>query len=155
MAHTQPQHETIDPSKYTHILPSTGKGLGLFAHTPIPSSTRIISEVPILQLREGYTAPQYLFPAINTIAKNAERYPLIREKYGGFMNLGYVLEEEGDDAVVARVNQNGFEVPGEEGELGCLVVCIQAARINHSCEPNAVGNMNWLTNCFTVQGMCA
>jgi hypothetical protein len=153
MANTSPQHQTIDPSTYIELRPSPLSGSGLFAHYPITSSTRIISEVPILQLREGFTSPQYLFPALNTIAKNAEKFPAIREKYEQFLDLGFTLEEEGDDEVIARVNQNAYQVEGEEGELGCLVLGLVSARINHSCEPNAVGNMNWLSNCFTVQGM--
>jgi hypothetical protein len=153
MAHTSPQYETIDPYNFIELRPSPGKGEGLFAHRLIPCSTRIISEVPILQLREGFTSAQYLFPALNTIAKNAERFPAIKEKYEAFMALGFVLEKEDDDELITRVNQNSYHVEGEEGELGCLVLGLMSARINHSCEPNAVGNMNWLSNCFTIQGM--
>ena len=67
------------------------------------------------------------------------------------------MQHEDDDEMIAIFNQNAYDVGGEDnGEgssPGCAMLALTAAKINHSCEPNAVGNMNWLTNCYTVQGV--
>lgn len=113
-------------------------GKGMFATRNIDPYTRIISEVPSIDLRTGWLSEANLKLAFDALPN---------DRKAAIMDLSFVATKENASPLTMIFDQNAMDA-----RVG-RVLCPTVARFNHSCLPNAFGNMNWLTNCYTIQAL--
>lgn len=115
------------PALYV-IKASPGKGLGMFATEDIQKGTRILAENPFFTLTERPVVSSSDPYAPNDISQAFDR--LSDNKIRKFMSL-HCPKRPGCSVIVNIYEANCFEM----GSGTCI--CLDAARINHSCVPNA------------------
>ncbi|KAG9233773.1 hypothetical protein BJ875DRAFT_484830 [Amylocarpus encephaloides] len=121
----------------TFIYESPGKGYGIFAAKEIIKGTRIINEVPLIRLATGASTFQDLQIAWEMVPHHRSHE---------VVNLSFTAHSEGPQQNLHWIfEQNAYNGVDER------ILVVKAARINHSCRPNAFGRINELTNAFTVQ----
>ncbi|KAF6228968.1 hypothetical protein HO133_007081 [Letharia lupina] len=118
----------IERSTLYLIKASPGKGLGMFAAKDIRKGTRILAEKPFFSLTERPVvswsdpyAPNDIFEAFDSLPASEK-----------FKFMGLHCPERPDCSLRFSIYEaNCFEM----GSGTCI--CLDAARINHSCIPNA------------------
>lgn len=167
----------LHPSLTTLPLPS--RGTGTLALSPLAPGTRLIADAPVLgattrqQLNHSVLAPALLatytsLPTatrarVRDLAADAAALDRWREIFmkeedavrgwgdrPAADTSGLGVEEKA--RVMAAWGVNCFAVPGGEGEW-TAVVAPGAARVNHSCVPNAAWAWNGAVGRITVQAI--
>ncbi|KAF4439491.1 SET domain protein [Fusarium austroafricanum] len=101
-----------------------GKGKGLIATSKIPKGARIISEPPLFKVsRENLTADE----------TNAELAKLSNAQRSAFYSLQNSWPGLGPEVGIVRTNAKSCGLGAKKGGI-----FLEAARINHSCAPNAM-----------------
>ncbi|CAG8957140.1 hypothetical protein HYFRA_00009341 [Hymenoscyphus fraxineus] len=122
---------------YIRLGDTRRTGKGIFANQDIPKFTRIICEVPTIDLRKKYLSTANVKVAFESLPANRK---------SAVMDLHFDFSDSENATPLSLIfDQNAMDT--DRGR----VLCTTVARINHSCLPNAMGNMNWLTHCYTVQ----
>lgn len=130
-----------------------GKGMGLRATEPIPKGTRIISDKPLIIFEyddESCTMKEYLGVIGLKLTKLREKY---RAAYRAFMSLANIYTTgdeklELKEAGIARTSSILLSInPHRHG------VFENAARLNHSCSPNAYYHWNETIGRLTVHAV--
>ena len=134
----------VEASALYLIKGSPGKGLGMFAVKDIPKGTRILAETPFFTLAKS---PKLFWSDPNTsndISQAFERLPAGEQiKY-----MGLHCPKRTDCSILISIYEaNCYEM----GSGSCI--CLDAARINHSCVPNAHYSWNDSTKCITVHAI--
>lgn len=173
------QMATISP--FLHTTPLPGRGLGTLATAPMPRGTRLIADPPVLAATAREMLNEDVLRA-RVVAAYAALDDAQRDRVRGLAADPAALARwrrvfEGEEAVArgwgaegaghvgglgveekAHVmgawNTNCFGVgPGESREGWVAVVAPSAARLNHSCRPNAVFAWNDAVGAITVQAI--
>ncbi|KAL6908279.1 hypothetical protein GGI43DRAFT_379144 [Trichoderma evansii] len=127
-AATQVRHRSL----YT-IQPIPGKGHGLIATTKILKGTRILSELPLFKISYAESDRQALTEHIAKALKDLDE-----TKQRAFLDLQNVYGLD-DGPILGIARSNVIPLGPEAPEGG---IFLEAARINHSCRPNAYKSWN-------------
>ncbi|PON29320.1 set-domain histone methyltransferase-6 [Trichoderma gamsii] len=127
------------------IQPIPGKGLGLIATKDIPKGTRILSELPLFKVSPGESNRQILTDHITKALKDLDK-----EKQRAFLDLPNVYGLD-DGPFLGITRSNAMPLGPDAPQAGLF---LDAARINHSCRPNA--HKSWNANIvrLTVHALC-
>ncbi|KAL7927484.1 hypothetical protein ACQKWADRAFT_276861 [Trichoderma austrokoningii] len=131
-------------SLYT-IQPVPGMGLGLIATKNIPKGARILSELPLFTpvcgLLDGEAFINHISNALKDLGEDKER---------AFLNLHNAYGTD-DDPLRGIAQSNMLPLGHDTLDYGLFLT---AARINHSCRPNAHKSWNDNIGRLTVHAVC-
>ncbi|KAL1849399.1 SET domain-containing protein 5 [Diaporthe australafricana] len=124
------------------------KGFGVFATRPIARGTRILAEKPLLSItnkdpsvlavasRLSHGDRQRLLSLSTNDAKRESLLRLAAAAWESFPSLTSITQNR---ELLNIFYNNNFSIAGSSGERA---IFLTVARINHSCVPNAQGNVN-------------
>ena len=134
----------VEASALYVIKESPGKGLGMFAAKDIPKGTRRLAEAPFFTLADCPELSWSQPDKPNDISEAFDRLPAHEQsKY-----MGLHCPKRTDCSILISIYEaNCYEM----GSGSCI--CLDAARINHSCVPNAHYSWNDSTKRITVHAI--
>jgi len=139
--------EQIQPHSATALYtvrPSPSKGLGAFATAPIPSGSLILAEPPtIILMQEAHAIRDADIEATLPTLSEAQRT--------AFAALS-APPTQYQSELLRKFMGNSMSPAGLPGTT-CL--CLQIARFNHSCDPNAEMAWNPFTGSFNLYAIRA
>lgn len=134
------------------LVPITGKGMGLRATVPIPKGTRIMGDKALItfDLDEAEsTLANYIDTVWPKVAKLKEKH---RASYNLYMTLANIYPDDGKienkEAGIARTSSILLQTNPDRH-----AVFPNAARLNHSCNPNAYYSWNEAIGRLTVHAV--
>ncbi len=146
---TNDQHGGQEPDVYK-VIPSPGKGLGMFATRDIEQGERILEDGVLFIVPEGLSKEE----TIDCVTSAYGSLPPHRK--GAFLGLHNPDPSNLALHLLNRYYANAFEL-SLLSEIYCpvmsYVVCLEASRINHSCAPNAYLDFNEFTYRATVHAI--
>ncbi|PVH89105.1 SET domain-containing protein [Cadophora sp. DSE1049] len=126
-----------DSPPYT-VLPISGKGLGVIAKIPIPRSTKIIIEAPLLTVPMPSLIPGQGFPLASMLTSITSSFSSLpassQETFLSLHDHRFPGDEEVQQSHLLTIfRSNAYNTGSSDVGLFPLI-----ARINHSCRPNSV-----------------
>jgi hypothetical protein len=116
------------------IQPIPGKGLGLITTKKIPKGTRILSELPLFKITDDTSDARILANRVGIALRDLDE-----AKQRAFLDLNNVFGL--DIGPLLGIALSNLMPLGNAPERG---IFLDAARINHSCRPNA--HKSWNAN---------
>jgi len=124
-----------------------GKGCGCVAVRNIKIGERLLAEAPLFELTGSWqdiAGPTHLYSRPNAAVSMLS--PSERKR---FFDLSQNPVKFGDKKTVAGVFATNA-IPYERNGQSCAAIFPRTARLNHSCDPNAVYRWNSNLGCLTV-----
>ena len=144
MAFTTSNEHGGQSSDVYRVMPSPGKGLGMFATRYIQQGTRILEDDVLFIIPAGLSEESTIDSVISAYSS------LPPDRQNAFSGL-HDPHPSKPSHVLNRYKANAFEISNLSEIYTPVIsyaVCLQASRINHSCAPNAYLDFN--TNIYQV-----
>lgn len=122
-----------------------GKGQGLVATRKIPKGTRILSEEPIIRVREGALDSQSLRASIRRQVD-----ALTPDQRRTFLSMHNIHADDAASRYLGIIRTNALPFGDDVREVG---IFLDACRINHACDNNAQKSWNQNIQRHTIHAL--